>query len=171
MMSSSSTIDKAKILYADLILDPAFPGQEPVSEDRRNTMLGRRFGIPIPTEEDHSKEQKWLIRPMSNYELLQMYSIPPAKLNLCTEHDMLTHALDEGLPFSLPWNLREQTINHLLTELGILDTFVQSSSIHCDTIQCYFTKQTPETLDWKTAYANDTNTHVMKHGLLHHKTN
>jgi len=53
MMSSSSTDDKAKISYADLILDPVFPGQEPVPEDRRNTMLGRRFGIPIPTEEDH----------------------------------------------------------------------------------------------------------------------
>jgi len=41
MMSSSSTNDKAEISYADLILDPAFPGQEPVSEDQRNTMLGR----------------------------------------------------------------------------------------------------------------------------------
>ena len=170
MMSGSSSNDKAKISYADLILDPAFPGHEPVSVDQKNVILGRRFGIPIPKDDRITQgRQDWLIRPLSNYEMLQMYSIPTNKLSMCTEHDALTHSLDERLPFSMPWKLREHTIVSLLTELGILDKFVHSSSIHCDTIQCYFTKQTPETLDWKSAYENDPSTQSIMQGLTNHK--
>ena len=171
-----------------MILDPAFPGQEPVAADRRNTILGRRFGIPITTQDASplNKEatgtmsnrekrsirptpHQWSIRPMSNREMLRMYSTPMNKLSMCTEHVALTRILDNGLPFSLPWKLREQTITNLLSELGILDKFVQSSSVHCDTIQCYFTKQTPETLDWKAAYESDINTSAIMRGLTLHK--
>ena len=188
MMSSGSNSDRDKISYADMILDPAFPGQEPVAADRRNTILGRRFGIPITTQDASplNKEatgtmsnrekrsirptpHQWSIRPMSNREMLRMYSIPMNKLSMCTEHVALTRILDNGLPFSLPWKLREQTITNLLSELGILDKFVQSSSVHCDTIQCYFTKQTPETLDWKAAYESDINTSAIMRGLTLHK--
>ena len=112
-------------------------------------MLGRQFGIPIPKDTEFQiGTQEWSIRPMSNLEILLMYSIPMKKLSMCTEHAALTpHVLDDGLPFSLPWKLREGTITNLLSKLGILDKFVQSSSIHCDTIQCYFTNHNPETLD------------------------
>ena len=170
MMNSGSTSENDKLSYADMILDPAFPGQEPVAIDRKNTMLGRRFGIPIPKNADFQiGTQEWSIRPMSNLEILLMYSIPINKLSMCTEHAALTHVLDNGLPFSLPWKLRETTITNLLSELGILDKFVQSSSIHCDTIQCYFTNHKPETLAWKSSYTSDPNTSSIMHGLTTHK--
>ena len=107
---------------------------------------------------------------MSNYKTLQMYSISTDKLAACREHATVTAILDDGLPFSMPWKLCNQTITHLLSELGILDQFVHSGSEHCDTIQCYFMKP-QETLDWDSAYAVDPVTRTVMQGLVEHKVN
>jgi len=92
IMSSGSTNDREKIVYADMILDPAFPGQETVATDRGNTLLCRRFGIPIPKNNTpQSGAQEWSIRPMSNCEMLLMYSIPFEKLRITLKITLWCH--------------------------------------------------------------------------------
>jgi len=115
-------------------LDPAFLGKKPVPEEQKNSILGRRFGIPIE-KQSQSQTKEWSIRPMSNYKTLQMYSISTDKLTACREHAAITAILDNGLPFSIPWKLCNQTITILLSELGIFDQVVHSGSEHCDTIR------------------------------------
>ena len=101
--------------------------------------------------------------------MFSTYSIPSNKFHMCTEHTAIKTIIYDGLPFSLPWKLRKQTITNLIIEFCIQDKFVQSGSIHCDTIQCYFIKQSPETLDWKCAYNYDTSTSSLVYGLTTHK--
>ena len=94
---------------------------------------------------------------------------------LChTAHTILSFStlLDDLLPLSVPWKLRIDSTNSIVTSTGILDQFAFSHSMLCDTtMQCYFTKRTPETLDWSTAYHNDPSIQCIMAGLATHKAN
>ena len=167
ILSSGNNSKGATISSADLVLDPAFPAAEPVSEALRNPIMGRRFGIPIAGFNDRD----WRIRSMTNSELMQAYSIPASMIPQSTSHVIFETLLDDLLPFSNPWKLQDTAINAIIVDTGILDQFAYSNSIHCDTMQCYFTKRTPETLDWTTAYDHDPSTQCIMAGLIAHRAN
>ena len=167
ILRSSTDPHCTTISAADLVLDPAFPATEPVAAILCNSILGRRFGIPSPG----INNRDWRIRSLTNSELLQTYSIPASAVPHSTHHTDYSTLLDDLLPFSVPWKLRLDSTNSIVTSTGILDQFAFSNSMHCDTMQCYFTKRTPETLDWTTAYHNDPSTQCIMSGLGIHKAN
>ena len=101
ILSSGYNSNGATISSADLVLDPAFPAAEPVSEALRNPIMGRRFGIPITGFNDRD----WRIRSMTNSELMQAYSIPASMIPQSTSHATFDMLLDDFLPFSNPWKL------------------------------------------------------------------
>ena len=121
LLSSGRECNRDNISYTDMIINPSFPGHEPVSNDKGNTLLGRIFGIPTPTHNiPQTSIQEWSIRALLNDKMLSTYSIPPNKLHICTEQDALKTILDVVLPFSLPWKLRKQTITNLIIEFGYI---------------------------------------------------
>jgi len=167
ILRSSTNPHSTTISSADLVLDPVFPATEPVAAILCNSILGRQFGIPSPG----INNQDWCIRSLTNSELLQTYSIPASAVPHSKHHTDFSTLLDDLLPLSIPWKLRIDSTNTIVTSTGILDQFAFSSSMHCNTMQCYFTKRTPETLDWSTAYHSDPSTQCIMSGLATHKAN
>ena len=104
-------------------------------------------------------------RSLPSKELLFIYSIKcDSDAIFPTQLDTV---IDELLPYSTPWEFRNSTMYSNNCVINILESFSNSDTKQYDTSQYYFTSITPETLDWRLSYEEDSDTKFIMTNLLH----
>ena len=129
---------------------------EPEYELYSNKIFGRRFGIFIK----YFGEEVFA-RSITNKEILMCYT---GSEDICCptiDHYFLTSWLDNYLPASIPWNLRQAVTLSIIDQSNLTLYHVYSQSEHNDAVQHYTTTKRPDTLDWEQTYNEDPETKIL----------
>ena len=148
----NSNHNMATYAASNFVLDPLFPAMEPAPIEYTNELFGRRFGVL------HHNETTFSASRLSDFDLLNFYSVP---IDI-SKNDTATHSssrlLDDNLCYCIPFKFRAVITNQLIDHVGMSDDITYGNSEAVDNFQCYMTSASPTALDWTGAYNADSST-------------